>query len=90
MTKHWEMRAAAAESLIKHFCEVIAEVIGTNVNERQVFEEVCEIMTIMVMAMPPEYRNSFLQAMSQVWANEIEHDPGLRIASINASKETMQ
>jgi hypothetical protein len=47
-------------------------------------------MTGMVMAMPAEYRNSFLQAMSQIWTWEIEHDPGLRIASINASKEIMQ
>jgi hypothetical protein len=85
-----DKRAALVNHLLQEFCTGVGEIIGTEVTERQVFEEVCEIMTGMVMAMPPEYRNSFLQAMSQIWTWEIEHNPNLRLAVMDVSKEFRQ
>jgi hypothetical protein len=85
-----DKRIALAGRLMDEFCTGIGNIIGSNVTEAQVFEEVCEVLTIMVMAMPPEYRNSFLQAMSQIWTWEIEHNPNLRLAAMDVSKEFRQ
>jgi hypothetical protein len=84
-----QKRLALTQKLMRMICEGVGDIVDSDDPDVH-YGECCDILLLMILALPRKYRTGMLWAATQVWNNEVEHDPALLQAVTNASKDRLQ